>query len=290
MPNRRALSNAGSASPFGFENALPTIYIVGDTHYGAENADLGNPNTRQVDALNTIRGMKHPLGGRVARPGVVVQIGDAVHEDFETTDRFASDYRLDGTGAVRAPCYLIDGNHDRDQVRTHIVSQHGSLTWGFQFAGVWFQAFTENYTAPNNTTPPTSAQIASVASLLAQRPPGERTILLVHRALSGGYEAEWAADALDALEALANSLNTLAIIHGHDHYTHHYTWRGIHVYSPGSVAQFPQFPPYTTTYPEAFIVLRIAPTFFDVADYQFGYDVNRILRPSQWNWAERVYR
>ena len=271
---------------------MPTIYIIGDTHYGpgAENTDNGNPNARQIEAINTLHGTPHPMGGRVTKPQVVMQIGDAVHENFENMVRFAGDYKIDGTGTVRSRCYVLDGNHDQDQVRTHIIAQHGSLTWGFLFAGVWFQAFTENYTAPGSTTPPTAAQIGAVGTLLAQRPQGERTMLCVHRALSGGYPAEWASDALDALEALSNSKNTIGILHGHDHYSQHFTWRGIRVFSPGSVQQAPFVKPYTTTFPESFLVIRIAPTYYDIGCWCFGYDVNRIWRPGFWEWYERVYK
>lgn len=283
-------------------DSVITLYVVSDTHYGDQNSDLGDPVDRMITALNEMPGKVHPINGIIDEPDAVIITGDCVHESAEGTARFAQDFRLDGTGDVPWPAYILDGNHDQAPVRTLITQRHKSLNWGVKIKHVWFQAFTENYTSPSVNTPPTAAQINAVAATMASRPVGEPTVLMVHRSMagfpvidnpSGGYASEWAPDALDALEDLAQSKNTLCILNGHDHLTRRETWRGFRVYSPGSITQSPQAGgPYSSVYPEALNVMRIGNTWMDVANYNFGYagaQVNpRNWAPDTWNWYESM--
>ena len=293
VPRRPATPGSGQGSGLG--KLVATAFLIGDTHYGVENDDVGNPNTRQIQAIIEVPVLPHPLGGFVGKPDVVVQLGDAVHEDSENMTRFQADYKLNGTGTIPFPCYVFDGNHDRAQVRDHIVATHGSLTWGFKLGPCYFQVMTENYVAPFNTAPPSQTQIENIITpLLAARPAQEPFFLMVHRSLSTvGYEGEWAAGALNAMEAMLDARNCVGIIHGHDHYTHHGNWRGYKTISPGSVTQSPTGlkPPggYLTTYPESFVVLRMGTNWYDIASYVFGFNRERVWQPGTWEWAEKVF-
>jgi len=272
-------------------NRLTTIYLVGDTHYGTNNLEVGDANERQIVALKSMPGKAHPLGGTIKAPDAVIQLGDAIHEATDTTARFSGDYRLDGTGDIPWPCYVVDGNHDQNQVRDMIRARHGSLTWGKKIGEIYYQAMTENYTAENNTTPPTVAQVAAADALLAARPAAEKKIIMLHRALSGGYPAEWDATALTNFDTMVAARGVVAVLHGHDHYSQHFTRSGYRVFSPGSVTQSPfdQSMPYQTTYPESFIILRTGYGWYDVASYLFGFNVNRVWAPGTWEWSERVH-
>lgn len=274
------------------------VFQFADSHYELQNADYGNPNVRLVDAMLSLPGTIHPLGGVVPTPDAVFGVGDIVHEDNGTMAAFESDFRWDGKGRIPWPTYILDGNHDQARVRNHIIARHGSLTWGVKVGPVYFQALTENYTSPSVNTPPTAAQInGAITTALARRPVGEPTVMLIHRAF-GGYEVEWASDAMNSLETLCNARNTLCILNGHDHYSRHNTWRGIRVFGPGSITQSPQTGPvYSTVYEEAFNVIRIGKNWVDVANYNFGFNLQRPLSggvvggagwaPGTWNWAER---
>lgn len=282
-----------SRSPVAAGDTLITIFWVGDPHCHSENSDPAppdgsptNPLDRQAAALIALPGTPHPLGrGLIAVPDLVGVVGDLTHEDFGTTARYESFFAPDGSGVVPYPSAEIDGDHDRQQTRDLIVARHGSLTWGKKIGPIYIQALTENYPGPFLSTPPTAAQIQAVDALLALRPAGEPTILLVHRALgSVGYEGQWASDALDALEALCHARNIIAIVHGHDHYSYFRTWRGIRIISPGSVRQAPEVPPYSTTYPESFVIMRIGLNWWDAASYLFGYNVYRQWVPATWEW------
>jgi 3',5'-cyclic AMP phosphodiesterase CpdA len=270
-------------------------HVVSDTHYGTDQNldDSGTPSDpieRLIMALNPMPG-RSSLGGAIERPKMVFNLGDCIHHNTDTITRFAQDYRADGQGHIGFPCYVMDGNHDEQFVRDHIIAQQGSLYWGVKIKDVWFQAMRDNM-----TNAPTQAQIeGEVTASLATRPPGEKTVILHHRALTapwpGGYADEWDAGALTALEALSNSKNTLFHLHGHNHYTYEYNWdtTGIRMYSPGSITQSPMpAPPYATTYPEGILVIRFKKTEVDLADYNFGYDVNRNWAPGTWNWTDTV--
>ena len=291
-PSERERTRRGGSFPFNFD-----MVVVGDTHVESENDDAGDPNVRQVAAISGLAGAAFPLGGVLSRPSVVLQLGDFKHENDGSVDRAAAMFR--------GP--LIDGNHDTNDVRDLITARMGSLTWGRNWGGVWFQAMTENFVALGNTTPPTVEQIEGpVAASVNARPIDEPLMFVVHRALSGtdgnpptaGYLTEWDPAALDALEALANSRRTVGILFGHDHYTHRLTWRGIRCFSPGSVRMSPAVPVYSTIYPENFLVLRLRGDHYEVGSYCFGFDLNRPLSggvvggtgwgPGVWEWAERV--
>lgn len=274
-------------------DSVITLYVVSDTHYGDQNSDSGDPVDRLIVALNAMPGKVHPISGIIDEPDAVIVTGDCIHETAESTARFAQDFRLDGAGDVPWPAYILDGNHDQAPTRTLITQRHKSLNWGVKIKHVYFQALTENYTSPAVNTPPTAAQINAVAATMASRPAGEPTVLMVHRSMTGGYVAEWASDALDALEDLAQSKNTLCILNGHDHATRHETWRGFRVFSPGSITQSPQAGgPYSSVYPEAFNVIRIGNVSMDIANYNFGYDGTQVnprnWNPDTWNWYETV--
>lgn len=292
-----SLAKAKPSAPYVHTSKPDTFFIVGDTHYGVDNMEVGNANSRQITALRNLPGTKHPLGGIIQAPTAVIQIGDAVHEATATTERFASDYTLNGSGSIPWPCYLIDGNHDQAQVRTLITARHGSLTWGAKLGEFYFQAMTENYTGPSNTTPPTEAQIASVDALLAARPATEPKFLLVHRSPITGYAAEWDAAALTALHAMVAARNVKGLFFGHDHYSHHTTLSGYRIFSPGSVTQSPFAyvdNNYITVYPESFLVVRVGTGWYDVASYVFGFGIpgnppKRTWQPGTWEWTDKVY-
>jgi hypothetical protein len=156
---------------------------------------------------------------------------------------------------------------------------------------------TETYTGENDTYPPNVAQIggAFLTSLQAIGTADGPIFTLVHRSLaSAGYLAEWTdadASSLVALKGVIDQFPVKGIFHGHDHYSHHTTWQGYRTFSPGSVTQAPtnQSQPYTTTYPESFLVVRVGDGWYDVASYVFGFDVNRVWAPGTWEWNERVH-
>jgi hypothetical protein len=287
------LLGGGRGLPFEF-----TVFVVSDTHYGnLQNQDDAPPGTpadaieRLVVALNTLPGKPHVLGGIIERPRMVFNLGDCVHHDTDTITRFAQDFKRNGTGDIQFPCYVMDGNHDDQFFRDHIIATQGSLFWGVKVGHVWFQAMRDNI-----TNAPTQAQIETeVAAALSARPAGETTVIMHHRSLDPGYSAEWDAGAKTALETLSNSKNTLFHLHGHNHYTQHITWTGggassIRMFSPGSITQSPigGTPPYATTYPEGILVIRFFRDRYDVADFNFGYDVLRNWAPNTWNWSETV--
>lgn len=282
--------------PGGGKNPFYEYYFfVGDTHDGGVVPDLDgdgfvtDPNARQQLALAAVIGKSYPLGGFVEAPTAIIQLGDLVHEDSVPPDRMMGDYY-----------YAVRGNHDGPTTANAIISRHGSLTWGYKIGRVFMQALTENYVSfPNNTTPPDAAQISGVvASQLAARPSNEPKFVLMHRALTnasglgspetGGYQAEWDAAAKDALEALVVPHRVIGMFQGHNHYSYSITWRGIPIFSPGSVAQAPMSPPYTTTYPESFLVVRVAHNYYDVASFCFGYNVARVWTPGVWEFSQRV--
>lgn len=291
LPGNYLRALPGGGAPVA-ENAL-TIVVAADTHVGSENNDLADPNVRQVAAINDMPGKTHPQGGFIGPIGALLVVGDWKHEDTESIDRAVSYYMDSGPAGVRTPTHLlIDGNHDQNDVRDFIIQEHGSLTWGRKIGPIWFQALTENYTAPFVTTPPSVAQInGPVAASVNARPIDEPVIFCLHRVLMDGnsYLAEWDPAALDALEVLMKSRRTVGIIYGHDHYVHHTSWRGIRSFTPGSVRQEPEDAPYSTTYAEVFLVMRLTSKWYDVAAYRFGYDVNRAYSPGVFEWAERVY-
>lgn len=344
-----------------------TILHASDLHYGpagTQNRDeapvgsgASDPNDRLYAAMSSIAGNRHPIDATTIRPtDAIILTGDLVHEGTESTARLLAHFPT---------AYMLDGNHDRDDVRSMIRARHGSLTWGVKIGRVWFQALTESYVSSISNAPPGVSQInGPVAASIARRSAGEPTIFLVHRSMTGGYAAEWdrtaattitedldatetgvdvasavgislgqriqidteemeitgingltltvirgasnsiaathangatayATSALDAFEALCKSCNTLCILNGHDHATRHNTWRGLRVFSPGSITQSPMTPPpYSSIYPEAFNVLRIGNGWFDIANYNFGYDATqtnpRHWNPDVWNWAERL--
>jgi len=268
---------------------FPSAIFVGDTHKGGVLPDtdgtgaVTDANLRQLEAIRLIRGKAHPLGGFVDEPLMKFQVGDFTHD---TTMSAAA---LSAWFALWEGQRILDGNHDDNPVRNRIKTLYGSLNWGVLVGNIYFQAITENFTALNNTTPPTQALIeGEITTKLAARPADEPKILLFHRAFSGGYPAEWAAGAADALETLCNAKNVVGIIHGHDHYSQNYLWRGIPTFSPGSVAQGGLVPPYGTLYPESFLVLRMGDGWYDVAEYCFGYNVSRVWTPGVWGFAEKV--
>jgi len=276
--------------------SFDTYILVGDTHDWGVAQDLDgygvmtDPNIRQVNAINDCRGLPHPLGGSVGKPLAVFQLGDFKHNDFGTVDRIASYYKRDGSGLIKFPCRVIRGNHDDVDVANWIIAGHGSLTWGEKIGRVFFQAMTETFVSLLDTNPPNTTQInGPVATSVNARPANEPLFFLVHRSVE--WNGEWETpdpNSLNALETLALSKNTLGILHGHDHNSRQYTWRGFKTFSPGSVAMAPMTPPYTATFPESFIVLRVADTWYDVANFVFGWDVNRFWTPGTWEWWERV--
>jgi len=298
-------ARSGLGNPGLLYSQYETNFFGGDTHAGGQlayldgNGLITNPNVRQIDAFMSILGRPfHTLEGVVEAPLAKFQLGDAVHEDTQAPEDEYVNYPYD---------FTVRGNHDQPPLASLIVARHGSLEWGVKVGSIWFQALTENYiAAPNNSFPPTAARIAAVkAQMLATRPPGERTVFLMHRSLtnssgggspeSGGYQAEWDVDsgAKDALEDLCNSFNTLCMIQGHNHYSYRIIWRGIRIYSPGSVAQAPMLgsPPWGTAYPESFLVLRVHNNWFDIGCYCFGFLAianNQVWAPGTWEWSERV--
>lgn len=277
---------------------IPTAVAVGDTHKGGVLPDVDgtgattDANLRQLDAIRAMRGKAHPLGGLVDEPLEVFQLGDYVHENTLSASQRAAWY------ASWERYKVLDGNHDPNAVRDHIKATRGSLLWGYEFAGVWFQALTETFVDFTTNLPPSANRINAVGAKLAQLQPGQPIILLMHRSLTnnvgtgspetGGYQAEWAADAKDALEALCNTYNVVGMLQGHNHYSYAITWRGVRIFSPGSVAQSPLTPPYSVTYPESFLVMRFGDGWYDVAEYCFGYNASRVWTPNTWGFSERV--
>lgn len=280
---------------------ITTIFFVSDTHYGTEteawNVSVYGPGTaRQIVALNTLAGTAHPLGGRIKHPAAVIHIGDCVHEDNEPIARFLADYKLDGTGSVRYPCYLMHGNHDNTEIENEIVARHGRGCWSATFDDrVFFQAVNPDrqYATGQNYCPSRAVIEGEATTSFNQRPAGVPTFLLVHRALTGSYYDEWDNDldsptALQALEVLAGNDDVLGIIHGHNHYSAHTTIDGFRVFSPGAVHQTGG-----TLYAETIMVLRIGRdrwgnNWYDMANYIFGFDVTHNWVPGTWEWYERV--
>lgn len=98
--------------------------------------------------------------------------------------------------------------------------------------------------------------------------------------------------ALDALQVLCQVRRVVCILNGHDHQARNETWRGYRVHSPGSVTQSPMpNGPYGSIYSESFNLLRIGHDFYDVANYNFGYDGTQVnprnWNPGTWNWSSR---
>jgi predicted phosphodiesterase len=168
---------AADATGSGGSGGTSTCFVVGDTHYRADETDdtsldpvSADYNGRLVDWLNRLPGSPFPEtlgGGVVPVPDGVIHAGDIVDngDKGEAVERrkvpvewssFEKDWGLNGTeGRLRWPVREVHGNHDsprgegiviegirgRNALRKGITARSDSgLHYSWDWAGVHFVA------------------------------------------------------------------------------------------------------------------------------------------------------
>jgi cytolysin (calcineurin-like family phosphatase) len=95
-------------------------------------------------------------------------------------------------------------------------------------------------------------------------------ILFFHYSLEGRYSGFWRTEDKEAFAASIGGYNVLALIHGHEHRTGHYAWRGYPVFRPGA-------PRHSS---HAVLSVRVETDRLAVAAWDFD--------AAQWAWTSLV--
>jgi predicted phosphodiesterase len=183
LTRRDFLRHASSAAAFTLlprafaaENALASFFVVGDTHYCADDEDItrmdpssAEYNGRLINWLNKLPGTEFSAevgGGTIAQPNGVIHAGDLVDNADKSGRKlkmadtemaaFTADWGLNGAdGRLRWQVREVHGNHDgprgetvvtdaiksRNQRRAGLLNVSPSgLHYSWDWAGVHFVA------------------------------------------------------------------------------------------------------------------------------------------------------
>lgn len=218
-------------------HADATFASVSDTHFGYGGMD--ERNAAAIDAMLALPGAAYPdaIGGRVAPIDAVLVAGDLT--EWGRPDewaKFAAAYglsRSDGA-RLRVPVLEVMGNHDRvpgPWMEARIAERHGGRRYAVTAGGVRVVALDEG---------PDDEGLALLDRELGALAPGTPALLLLHFPLEGPFSDDnWFGRGTfrerfgEALEGR----DVVAIVHGHDHATRHYRWRGVDVLQPGAIKE-----------------------------------------------------
>lgn len=196
-------------------------------------------NAAAIDAVNALGGTAYPesLGGTVAPVDAMLVAGDLTEWGRpDEWDKFTAAYGLDGrvTGRLRVPVLEVMGNHDRvpgPWMEARVVERHGGRRYAVSVGGVRVVALDE---APDDEG------LAFLERELVALAAGTPAILLLHFPLEGPFARDnWFGKGTfpDRLAQIVAGHEIVAIVHGHDHATRHYLWRGIDVVQPGAIKE-----------------------------------------------------
>jgi len=243
-----------------------TFFVGSDSHFGAEG--MVEANRALIEHMNALPGTEYPsqIGGRVEEPRGVIFTGDLT--DNGLLDEFAWFEKMYGrTGRdalLRFPVFESIGNHDvnaTSPIKERQRARHGGINYSWDWEGVHF-ACLDMY--------PDAATRAWMEADLGTRPAGQPVILFFHYSLEGRYSGFWGAEDKEAFAASIAGYNVLALIHGHEHRTGHYAWRGHPVFRPGA----PRHSSHT------FLAVRVEADRLAVAAWDFD--------AAQWAWTSLV--
>jgi cytolysin (calcineurin-like family phosphatase) len=243
-----------------------TFFVGSDSHFGA--AGMVEVNRALIEQMNALPGTEYPpqVGGRVEVPRGVLFTGDLTDNGLlEEFDWFEKMYGRTGKDALlRYPVFESIGNHDVNStspIKERQKARHGGINYSWDWEGVHF-ACLDMY--------PDAVTRAWLDADLRPLRPGHPIVLFFHYSLEGRWGGGWRQDEKDAFAAALAGYNVLALIHGHEHRSGHYSWRGFPVFRPGA-------PRHSN---HAFLAVRVEADRLSVAARDF--DVPR------WQWTSVV--
>ncbi len=232
-----------------------TFLVAGDSHFGASDSHFGASDSRSgasdshfgaggmeernrilIEEMNRLPGLAYPeaLGGTVGVPRGVLFMGDMTDSsqpnDWRTFERL---YGLTGhDGLLRYPVFEAIGNHDiigDSPVPAGVERRHGALAHSWDWDDVHFVCLGLHPDADN---------LAWFKRDLRRAGRRRPVILFFHYSIAGPYSDFWEPSDKEALARALESVNVLALFHGHFHHAGHYRWRGHEVFLPGSPRHF----------------------------------------------------
>jgi 3',5'-cyclic AMP phosphodiesterase CpdA len=243
-----------------------TFFVGSDSHFGATG--MVETNRTLIDRMNDLPGTEYPaaLGGRVDEPRGVIMTGDLTDNGLlEEFDWFEKMYGRTGRdGRLRFPVFEAIGNHDvntTSPIKARQKLRHGGINYSWDWEGVHF-ACLDMY--------PDAATLAWLAADLRPLSAAHPLVLFFHYSLEGRWGGGWKQEEKDAFAAALQGRNVLALFHGHEHRSGHYSWRGFDVFRPGA-------PRHSN---HVFLAVRVEAEQLSVAARDF--DVPR------WQWSSVV--
>lgn len=245
----------GTAGPPAATPPTITFFVASDSHFGARGME--EANGRLVAQMNALPGTPYPpeIGGVVETPRGVLFTGDTTDnghlEEFATFEGF---YGLTGReGLLRYPVFETIGNHDlneRSPVKERVRERHGGVNYAWDWDDLRVMCL-DLY--------PDAATVSWLTGELGRLASARPVILFFHYSIEGYYSDFWEDEEKEAFAKAVDGHNVLAIFHGHEHGTGHYTWRGHPVFRPGA-------PRHRS---HSFLVVRVGPTAMSVAARDF---------------------
>jgi len=198
-------------------------------------------------------------------PQGVLVAGDLTQDGYASQwDLFQYYYPLNGSTAgdkIHYPVYECTGNHDDETINGQdsvpidgVIARHESLTYSWDWEGVHFVSL-DLY--------PTQTRSAWLADHLVEAGVTSETpvVIMTHYGYDpfsqGGWD-DWDSES-EAFLGVIDDYNVIALIHGHEHLSFHYTWEGYDVYTPGS--------PQTTGSHNSFGLVNIENNTFTWTEY-----------------------
>jgi hypothetical protein len=232
-----------------------TFFLTSDVHYGNASATNDTNRNRMVGYMNNLPGTAYPtsIGGTVAAPRGVLIAGDLIErQDTVLWNQYTADYGIAGEKRLKYPVFDAFGNHDfyttgniKDtlyMVRRMIARNVPRRSYftavdssGFHYSWDWDGVHFVNLNIYAGSTElgyngyrPLKALEFLTADLAANvGTSGRPVILFQHYTMdaNGNANNDWTNTMKEALWAVVQNYNIVAILHGHSHSKKMYKWK-----------------------------------------------------------------
>lgn len=246
-----------------------TFFVGTDPHYG--KSELTNDeaaNKKTIYDMNALsKDFLYPDGSKIDEPKAVIVTGDltdmgyywqwyglSLYFRFLQWDGFISDYGLNGENLLNYPVFEGFGNHDnlgwvawvknsifyRNQQRGEKINlSENKLHYSWDWEGVHFIHLN---VYPGDTKEAENSLTFLKYDLENNLADKSMPLILFHHFGFDGYSDDWwTCEERENYFNVINNYNTVAIFQGHEHSMFHLVWKGIDVFSPGSLKDIEYF-------------------------------------------------
>ena len=286
-----------------------TVYSVSDVHFTANT--FGSKTRAGVQAMNNMPGMSW-VYGTVANPNGVIIPGDLCdggawgttpatdtpqwYSNRNFQDQWTgfnnyfpkSGYQGDNN-RLKYSTYATGGNHDywrwcgytlgtSSYVKNQLYARYGEAGGASSEGNVYYSWDFQGIKFISLGRYPDTTVLSWLSSQLASFGTSTPVVLFMHYALDDDEEW-WTYDQRQLLLNVIAGYNIIAVLNGHTHASHHYTWNGFDVYDDGSLGEYGEIG-----------VMHITDSTIDYAIYVASDDGYGNWTGGSWSWNYRKYR